>query len=998
MPISFERPVGVHRDVKELEYLSALMQTSTKGLRKDASLTVTDVAYYLRSRHGVTVDEELIQSLILTDLAGNMNSDQDLAETEEEKDGSDVLDLCQLLSILLIPHFHKASVEDSCADNLLDRVLASLRYAARETDEATKGNGRDNKKKSVVLTRQVLRNLLTNLDEFHVNDDLLDDMIKVAGGENTELDKQSLLKALSHDLGAFQQSWETSLTTNYYDVTLSSRKVTNEIEDTEHDSLGFQELGEVKAEDGSVYPIKRSYTLPSVDYSAETYRRPLFVASLWVCAIACYFAYVWQTGEGDWLDVDCNSYRSEMSCKIVQGILSWLGIFLQISSLGVLLIVFASFGNSSDIDSKVRAALALLVGMTTIGFLVIAPYFYGTSTKFFYTEGNKGDESPIYDMAYWISLILGCILLAFQLCDMVRLVRPEKWRLQNAVFTTLFTPGTVRMESRHKQAASHKMSQMIDNAREMHCDFSNSSVHSSHQGSSFKDPRLLALVNFQLQEDEMETIGGIFWAWKKIFNGTLFCEEGIWLHARLFAANFAQIMVFIFVVYFGSLGYKYGNQFYTEDAFDDQTLDDQSFDDQSLVDDDVLIIVDSGLETFDEVVESLSIAQWEYNLAISVGLIAGVLASGYVAIVYVPSFITSVLMFRSGILPSLRGGTVFREYRNALDTVTVLLGSAFWGSFFASSFAGLIFSGLVLLVFIDWPGNFGKSFGGQIIGFVVILIIRQLILTLLRLNFFSGFYRKRPAGSNIWFVVMEIWNIALAVGFMLIRAVKVLLISVFFIARTDTPFLAPGVGYVGPVNLDYYSAVFRRDLLLHEAHRHCLIERLGLIYLLKLKHRDNFANRAGSCWRLLYVLALMPWMRKYRVCSDGVSKSQAEVEAEVENEQIGRMSIRRMSIRRMSTRRMNLLPDNDVVALQMKNDVLKEATQDLSDQLQEALAKNKLLEQKLLQYEDSVPEGKKGVDAGLNSFTAPNAKPLDDTELTSLKPPFRGDEETEYNS
>ena len=40
MTITFERPVGAHLDVKELEYVNALHQTGNK-LRDDASLTGT---------------------------------------------------------------------------------------------------------------------------------------------------------------------------------------------------------------------------------------------------------------------------------------------------------------------------------------------------------------------------------------------------------------------------------------------------------------------------------------------------------------------------------------------------------------------------------------------------------------------------------------------------------------------------------------------------------------------------------------------------------------------------------------------------------------------------------------------------------------------------------------------------------------------------------------------------------------------------------------------
>jgi hypothetical protein len=38
MAVSFERPVGCHADIRELEYLSALAQTAMPSLRKNASL------------------------------------------------------------------------------------------------------------------------------------------------------------------------------------------------------------------------------------------------------------------------------------------------------------------------------------------------------------------------------------------------------------------------------------------------------------------------------------------------------------------------------------------------------------------------------------------------------------------------------------------------------------------------------------------------------------------------------------------------------------------------------------------------------------------------------------------------------------------------------------------------------------------------------------------------------------------------------------------------
>ena len=99
------------------------------------------------------------------------------------------------------------------------------------------------------------------------------------------------------------------------------------------------------------------------------------------------------------------------------------------------------------------------------------------------------------------------------------------------------------------------------------------------------------------------------------------------------------------------------------------------------------------------------------------------------------------------------------------------------------------------------------------------------------------------------------------------------LIGSFFIARIDTPFLAPGVGRIGTMELDAFPLAFRKDVLMHEAHRHPFIETLGFLCLLQLRlgacsGKSLFGRNAHSCWRLLLVLALCPWLRKYyRGCS-----------------------------------------------------------------------------------------------------------------------------------
>lgn len=113
-------------------------------------------------------------------------------------------------------------------------------------------------------------------------------------------------------------------------------------------------------------------------------------------------------------------------------------------------------------------------------------------------------------------------------------------------------------------------------------------------------------------------------------------------------------------------------------------------------------------------------------------------------------------------------------------------------------------------------------------------------------------------------VVLEVWNIGLTVGFVFARVVKLIAICIFFIARIDTPVLAPGVGRIGPIELDGSALAFKKELLAHESHRHVMIEQFGLICMNKLQ-TGAFASRAGSAWRLLFVLTMMPWLRRFRV-------------------------------------------------------------------------------------------------------------------------------------
>ena len=172
---------------------------------------------------------------------------------------------------------------------------------------------------------------------------------------------------------------------------------------------------------------------------------------------------------------------------------------------------------------------------------------------------------------------------------------------------------------------------------------------------------------------------------------------------------------------------------------------------------------------------------------------------------------------------------------------------------------------MALLGIILWP-DFAQDVGilfSQLIGIGLTVMLKWIVLRVYRRLGQRGYYRTSVVLSNIVNVILESWNLALGIGYMIVRGLYFLLAATMFIGRVDVPFLSQDACFVGPVELDSFPLIFRKDLLSHDAHRHPYIERLGMMYMLKLRHND-FGSRAGTYWRLLFIYALLPWMRKYR--------------------------------------------------------------------------------------------------------------------------------------
>lgn len=124
---------------------------------------------------------------------------------------------------------------------------------------------------------------------------------------------------------------------------------------------------------------------------------------------------------------------------------------------------------------------------------------------------------------------------------------------------------------------------------------------------------------------------------------------------------------------------------------------------------------------------------------------------------------------------------------------------------------------------------------------------------------YNGFFPSNPQIANLVTVGLECCYIGLGGGFLVQRVSQLFFGLAFFTGRIDVP-----TGELFGCNDCCRSTSFVADLLQHEAHHHPYMERLLEVYKKKLMN-DRFGSKAGACWRQLFVLALMPYLQKYRV-------------------------------------------------------------------------------------------------------------------------------------
>lgn len=296
-----------------------------------------------------------------------------------------------------------------------------------------------------------------------------------------------------------------------------------------------------------------------------------------------------------------------------------------------------------------------------------------------------------------------------------------------------------------------------------------------------------------------------------------------------------------------------------------------------------------------EIIEDnkLPVSKW----SVSKPLMKGSLYTGAVAafifgtmtvIAFIPSLAITVLKFRTGVIPLLRHNN-FCFYRENMHRASSLLGAMMWGAF--ASFIGVSLLLSLLIFFTFWEST--RKIVWRVLSILaavaITMMARTIIVIFFKRTLFQGFYRKKnPALINILNLMIECWDLAITAGYVIVRFAKILVITYIYIGRFDIPLLSDLSNRAGPLYIDMFPLILRANLLAIESHRHPYIERLGLLYMMKLKYGDAFGRRSGSTWRLLFVFALMPWLQKYRI-SNNENDNNSEDEEVMSKAMIGEM-------------------------------------------------------------------------------------------------------------
>jgi hypothetical protein len=204
------------------------------------------------------------------------------------------------------------------------------------------------------------------------------------------------------------------------------------------------------------------------------------------------------------------------------------------SIIGLLFVGLSSIGNRQS----GRAIGNSIVGCL-FAFAIVATSFIDDSTVVW----EEAAVTTQYLLV--VGTICGWIVVLCHLHQIVGPLLKNKSFAQRIPFLQyLLTPGGDVAEARLKQAASHKVQDMIVNALDItRTNEGQDNVMDTYFGQ--------ALLAFSKLGKRLEPAGGLLWTWRRCISAELFKKEGIWFTTRLLANNFMQFVLCVFLLWSG---------------------------------------------------------------------------------------------------------------------------------------------------------------------------------------------------------------------------------------------------------------------------------------------------------------------------------------------------------------------------------------------------------------------------------------------------------------
>jgi len=181
-------------------------------------------------------------------------------------------------------------------------------------------------------------------------------------------------------------------------------------------------------------------------------------------------------------------------------------------------------GNSVYNQQNCRSLFNILIGIVTLVVFCVLPYFYEVSL--FFADSVREERDAATEFPPIVALVLSLILIILQLKVLFQILVPKHWYAGMPFFEGLLISGTAVKERRSKKASRFKVANMVEDALRMHRKSAAESSERDIAGNKISYGS--ALLAFESTVYDRETVGGIVWTFKKIWNGSLFEEEGVW--------------------------------------------------------------------------------------------------------------------------------------------------------------------------------------------------------------------------------------------------------------------------------------------------------------------------------------------------------------------------------------------------------------------------------------------------------------------------------------